>query len=67
MNALNQGKLQNNQRNKVTPIVVSQDGSESFRKYYGLNKVTVIENGRPFLTLTDEYPVLIKRYKENNK
>ncbi|WP_164108736.1 MULTISPECIES: glycosyltransferase family 4 protein [Sphingobacterium] len=51
--------------NKVIPVAVSNDGSNSFRKYYGLNNVIVIENGRPFLTLTDEYPVLIKRYKEN--
>ncbi|MEQ7799393.1 glycosyltransferase [Pedobacter sp. ASV1-7] len=53
-------------RNKVTPIVVSQDGSESFRKYYGLNKVTVIENGRPFLNLTNKAPLLIEEYKKDN-
>ncbi|WP_164122288.1 MULTISPECIES: glycosyltransferase family 4 protein [Sphingobacterium] len=52
-------------KNTVIPIAVSKDGSKSFKKYYGLNNVIVIENGRPFLTLTDEYPVLIKRYKEN--
>ncbi|TDQ76401.1 glycosyltransferase family 4 protein [Sphingobacterium yanglingense] len=52
-------------KNKVIPIAVSNDGGKSFKKYYGLDNVIVIENGRPFLTLTDEYPVLIKRYKEN--
>lgn len=50
--------------NKVMPIAVSRDGSESFRKYYGLDKVTVIENGRPFLNLTDQVPSLIKEYKK---
>lgn len=49
--------------NKVTPIAVSPDGSKSFRKYYGLDKITVIENGRPFLSLTDQAPLLIKAYK----
>lgn len=51
--------------NKITPIVVSKDGSESFRKYYRLNKVTVIENGRPFLNLTDKAPLLIEEYKKD--
>jgi glycosyltransferase involved in cell wall biosynthesis len=50
--------------NKVTPIAVSLDGSKSFRKYYGLDKITVIENGRPFLNLTDQVPLLIKAYKK---
>lgn len=49
--------------NKVIPIVVSVDGSESFQKYYGLNRVTVIENGRPFLSFTDKAPLLMKEYK----
>ncbi|SKB48154.1 Glycosyltransferase involved in cell wall bisynthesis [Sphingobacterium nematocida] len=52
-------------KNKVIPVAVSNDGGKSFKKYYGLDNVIVIENGRPFLTLTAEYPVLIKRYKEN--
>lgn len=51
--------------NKVTPIVVSYDGSNSFRKYYGLNNVTVIENGRPFLNLTDQAPSLTRKYKRD--
>lgn len=51
--------------NKVTPIVVSADGSDSFRKYYGMKKVTVIENGRPFLMLTDKAPLLVKEYKQD--
>lgn len=49
---------------KIIPIVVSEDGSDSFREYYGLNKVTVIENGRPFLKLTDKAPLLIEEYKK---
>lgn len=51
--------------NNAIPVAVSNDGSKSFRKYYSLDNVIVIENGRPFLTLTDEYPRLIKKYKEN--
>ncbi|TKC56231.1 glycosyltransferase family 4 protein [Pedobacter hiemivivus] len=50
---------------KVTPIVVSADGSESFRRYYGLDNETVIENGRPFLNLTDKAPLLIEEYKKD--
>ncbi|WP_316748975.1 glycosyltransferase family 4 protein [Pedobacter gandavensis] len=52
-------------RNLITPIVVSNDGSESFRKYYGLDNDLVIENGRPFLTKTEEYPKLVSKYKED--
>ncbi|WP_316820077.1 glycosyltransferase family 4 protein [Pedobacter gandavensis] len=52
-------------RKLVTPIVVSKDGSESFRRYYGLDNDVVIENGRPFLALTKEYPNLVRKYKGN--
>ncbi|MBB2148470.1 glycosyltransferase family 4 protein [Pedobacter gandavensis] len=52
-------------RHLITPIVVSNDGSDSFRKYYGLNNDMVIENGRPYLSLTKEYPELRHKYKDN--
>lgn len=47
----------------ITPIVVSKDGSDSFRKYYGLDNDIVIENGRPLLTQTAAYPKLVDQYK----
>lgn len=50
---------------KVTPIVVSADGCESFRKYYALDRVTIIENGRPFLNLTEKAPLLLEEYKKD--
>ena len=50
-------------RNLIRPIVVSKDGSESFRKYYRLENEIIIENGRPFLTRTNEYPSLLEKYK----
>lgn len=53
-------------RNLITPIVVSKDGRESFRKYYGLDNDIVIENGRPYLTLTNEYPKLVSKYKKDH-
>lgn len=50
-------------RNLIRPIVVSKDGSESFRKYYKLENEIIIENGRPFLTTTAEFPGLLNKYK----
>lgn len=50
-------------RNLITPIAVSNNGKESFKKYYKLDNVLVIENGRPFLKMTNEYPDLVKKYK----
>lgn len=52
-------------RQLIIPIVVSYEGSNSFRKYYGLQNELVIENGRPYLTLTKEYPKLLAKYKDH--
>lgn len=52
--------------NKVSPITISNDGSETFRSYYHLNNDILIENGRPDILPTIEYNQLVKKYRSNS-
>jgi glycosyltransferase involved in cell wall biosynthesis len=48
---------------KVKPVTISNDGSKTYRDYYKLENDIVIENGRQDLTLSDEYPLLVEKYR----
>jgi glycosyltransferase involved in cell wall biosynthesis len=49
---------------KVKPVTISYDGRKTYRDYYKLQNDILIENGRQDLTISDEYPLLRKKYKE---
>jgi glycosyltransferase involved in cell wall biosynthesis len=53
--------------NKVKPITISQNGSETYQQYYHLNNDNIVENGRPQIQLTNNVNALIKKYKTSSE
>lgn len=53
--------------NKVKPITISQNGSETYQQYYHLNNDDIIANGRPQMQLTNNSNALIKTYKTSSE
>lgn len=51
--------------NKVRPVTISFDGRKTYRDYYQLDNDILIENGREDLVLTDQYPLLNEKYRED--
>lgn len=50
-------------RDKVKPITISKNGSETYQQYYHLNNDSIIANGRPQLQLSSKFNALVKNYK----
>ncbi len=53
--------------NKVKPITISQNGSETYQQYYHLDNDDIIANGRPQMLLTNKSNALIKTYKTSSE
>lgn len=50
-------------RGSVVPVTISSNGSSSFKHHYHLTNDILIANGRPTLTLTSGYPLVLEQYK----
>jgi len=51
--------------NSVIPIVISVNGSKTYREYYKLNNEIIIENARPNLILSKNHEGLVNKYKRD--
>jgi glycosyltransferase involved in cell wall biosynthesis len=47
------------------PITISRDGLETFKSYYELSNVVIVENGRPQIQKTAAYLDLHAKYRNN--
>ncbi|MBE9601658.1 glycosyltransferase [Pedobacter sp. MC2016-24] len=53
--------------NRVVPITISENGSKTYRSYYGMSNDVLIKNARPLPVVSDHYQEISSVYKQDLK